>query len=139
MATIALTTADKVEVIESIDQKTLPTGEDITAGQAIRVNTAGKWVKADAAAGSNANGKGVHIATRTAKSGESVTGIRQGKMDGWVLTGLAYGADVFLSDTAGALADAAGTTSVVLARVQSSTAVPAGTANDKTLRINCPL
>ena len=45
---IALMTADKVEVVESVIQMTLTTAEDITAGAPVRLDTtSGKWTKAN--------------------------------------------------------------------------------------------
>jgi hypothetical protein len=143
MAAIALTTAGRVEVIESLDQKTLPAGVAVTAGQAVyQVATTGKWGLALATAASNA--AGVHIALRSVGAGEGLTAMRTGRMDGFALGTLGYGDSVFLSDTPGTLQTTAGTVSIVLARVQSSSAQPFATgtnatALDKTLRVDCPL
>jgi hypothetical protein len=137
MAAIALVTANKVEVEASIDQHTAPAGVAITAGQAVQLNSSGKWILAKATTAALA--RRTHIATRTVAAGEGLTAIRQGVMDGYDLSGLAYNAPVYLSDTDGGLADAAGTVSTVLGFVTSAWAQPLGTAADKILYVNTPL
>jgi hypothetical protein len=137
MADIALQTANKAEVVESRNQMTLRAAVAVTAGQAVRVGASGTWVLAKAT--STANGTGVYIATRTVKAGEGLTAIRSGVMDGWDLSGLAYGAAVYLSDTDGALATAAGTVSIVLGRVIPAAATVRGVNPDKILEVQCPL
>lgn len=137
MADIALTTAGRVEVLESNSQTTLQAGVAVTAGQAIRPGTNGTWILALATAASN--GAGVHIATKTAAVGEGLTGIRAGVMDGFALSGLAQNDSVFLSDTSGAIATGSGTASIQLGRVMPANATPLGTAPDKVLRLACPV
>lgn len=137
MSAIALTTAGRVEVMESESQKTLQAGVAITAGQAIYpVVTTGRWGLAAATAATNCSN--VHLATKSAAIGEGLTGIKRGKMDGYAISALNFGDQVFLSDTPGGLDTAAGTVSVVLGRVQPSTAQPLGTNPDHTLVVNCP-
>lgn len=132
---IALVTANKVEVVESISQMTLPTAEDITAGMAVRLDTtSGKWTKANGTSAAEARIWGV--ATRTAKSGMPLTAIRKGVMDGFDLAALDYDAAVYLSDTDGRLSTVAGTTSVVIGRVIPATSTSLGTAYDKILQID---
>ena len=132
---IALTIADRVEVVESIIQMTLPTAEDITAGMAVRLDTTnGKWTKANGTSTAEARVWGV--ATRTAKSGLPLTAIRKGVMDGFDLSALDYDAPVYLSDTDGRLSTVAGTTSVVMGRVIPATSTTLGTAYDKILQID---
>jgi hypothetical protein len=137
MANLALKTANRVEIIASLNQHTLRAAVAITAGQAIRIGTAGKWILAKAT--SAAAGAGVYIATRTVGAGESVTGIRKGQFDGFDVSGLAYGAAVYLSDTDGALADAAGTASIVVGRVGAIDGVAVGSSPNKILEVDCPL
>ena len=132
---IALTIADRVEVVESIIQMTLPTAEDITAGMAVRLDTTnGKWTKANGTSTAEARVWGV--ATRTVKSGLPLTAIRKGVMDGFDLSALDYDAPVYLSDTDGRLSTVAGTTSVVMGRVIPATSTTLGTAYDKILQID---
>jgi len=131
---IALVTADKVEVAESVIQMTLPTAEDITAGMPVRLDTtSGKWTKANGTSAGEARAWGV--ATRTAKSGRALTAVRKGVMDGWDLSALDYDAAVYLSDTDGRLSTVAGTTSVVIGRVIPGTSTTLGTAFDKILSV----
>lgn len=135
MADIALVTANKVEVVESIEQMTLPTDEAITAGMAVRLNTTtGKFTKANGSGAAEARIYG--IATKTVASGMPLTAIRQGVMDGWDLSGLAYDAVVYLSDTDGRLGDAAGTVSTVVGRVIPGTSEALGTSYSKLLLVD---
>lgn len=134
MADIALVTADKIEVVESIIQMTLPAAEAITAGMAVRLDTtSGKFTKANGSAAGEARIWG--IATKTVASGMPVTAIRKGVMDGWDLSGLNYDAAVYLSDTDGRLADANGTVNVAVGRVIPGTSTTLGTAYDKILSV----
>ena len=131
---IALTTADRVEIVESVIQMTLPTDEAITAGMAVRISTTtGKFTKANGSSAGEARAWGV--ATRTAASGQALTAIRLGAMDGWDLSALDYDAPVYLSDTDGRLSTVAGTTSVVMGRVVAATSTTLGTAYDKILQV----
>lgn len=135
MADINLVTANKVNVVESIKQLTLPAIEAITAGMVMRLDTAtGKFTKANGTAAGEARGK--WIATKTVAAGEAVTGIENGVMDGYDLAALDYDAPIYLSDTDGRLADAAGTVSVVIGRVIPGTAATLGTAFDKLLLVD---
>jgi hypothetical protein len=136
MAAIALVTANKVEVVETIDQHTAPAAVAVTAGQAVQLGTAGKWILAKATTAALA--RRTYIATRTVLAGEALTGIRQGVMDGFDLSGLAYNAPVYLSDTDGGVADAAGTVATIIGYVLGVWAQPLGTAADKVLAINTP-
>ena len=84
----------------------------ITNGQAVRQNTSGKAALADANAGSGAEKfRGLALTKVGASQGVSV--LKRGHVYGFDLSSLAYDALVYLSDTAGALADAPSTTSSV--------------------------
>lgn len=134
MADISLVTANKVFVVESIEQLTLPAAEAITAGMAMRLDTStGKFTKSNGSSAGEARGK--WLATKTVAAGEPVTGIKRGVMDGYDLSGLNYDAPVYLSDTDGRLADAAGTVSTVVGRVIPGTSTTLGTALDKLLLV----
>lgn len=135
MTAIALTTANKVEIVESNIQMTLPAIEAVTAGQAVRLDTStGKFTKSNGSASGEARIYG--IATKTVAAGEPVTAIRKGVMDGFALSGLNYDAAIYLSDTDGTLADAAGTVSVVVGRVIPATGTTLGTGFDKILFVD---
>ncbi len=135
MADIALVTANKVEVVESITQMTLPAAEAITAGMAVRLDTGtGKFTKAKGTDAAEARIYGV--ATKTVAAGLGVTAIRQGVMDGFALAGLNYDAPVYLSDTDGTLADSVGTVTIAVGRVIPGPSTALGTAFDKLLFVD---
>jgi len=137
MANLALVTANKLEVVESISQMTLPTAEVCSPGQAVRLDTSnGKYTKANGTTAAEARIYGVVVGGKANVAGEPVTAIRKGVLDGYDLSGLAYDAPVYLSDTDGALADAAGTVSVVVGRVIPGTSTTLGTAFDKLLLVD---
>jgi hypothetical protein len=116
------------------DQATYPAAEAIVAGAPIRLDTSnGRFTNANAS--SAAEARATHIATHSAAAGEAVTGIRRGLLDGFVLDALAYDAAVYLSNTDGRLADAAGTTPVTVGRVVPGFATTLGTAADKLLDV----
>jgi hypothetical protein len=135
MATVSPSTAGRIEVVEWGEQETLPAAADITAGTFVREDTSGNWIQALAT--SAANAKGARLALRTVKSGEALTAMKNGVVSGFTVS-QAFNVDLFLSDT-GTLADAAGTSSVVVGRVLTGTANQAADAHDKNIRIDCPL
>jgi hypothetical protein len=57
------------------------------------------------------------IALKSVAAGQPVPVLVRGVVFGFTVSGLAYDAAVYVSDTAGSLADAAGTTSLVAGRV----------------------
>lgn len=135
MANIALVAANKVSIVESIIQTTLPAAEAITAGAAVRIDVAtGKFTNANATSAAEARIYG--IAARTVPAGVAVTAIRKGVMDGFVLDALAYDAAVHLSNTDGTLADAAGTTAAIVGRVIPGASSNLGVGFDKILFID---
>lgn len=133
MANLALVTAARVRVVESLEQMTLPTAEAIIAGQAVRIDTTtGKFTLANGTSAGEARIYGV--ATQSQAAGLPVTAIRRGVLDGYNIT-QAYDAAIYLSDTDGMLADAAGTVSTVVGRVIPATGTTLGTAFDKLLYV----
>lgn len=135
MANIALVTADTLHVVESIIQMTLPAAEAITAGQAVRLDTSsGKFTLAN---GTDAAESRIYgIAVKTTAAGMPVTAIRKGVLEGYNLSGDAYDAPVYLSDTDGTLAQGNGTVTVVVGRVIPATAAALGAAYDKLLFVD---
>jgi hypothetical protein len=134
MADIALTTADRIEVVESLTQMTLPAGEAIEAGAAVRIDADGKFTAAN---GTDATEAAIYgIATKSVPAGMGVTAIRRGVLDGFAISGLAFWAAVYLSDTDGTLGDGAGTVSVVVGRVIPAHATTLGPAADKLLFVD---
>jgi hypothetical protein len=136
MSLVTVTVTNRVEVVESIEQKTLPAGAAIAAGNAVYPGTNGTWLLADAAT----NSSGVHLALRTAAVGEGLTAMKQGRIDGINVASLAQNAGVYLSATPGRLETApSGTNSILIGRVSPANAQPLGTAPDKILSVNPPL
>lgn len=135
MADLALVTADTLHIVESIEQMTGVAGVDITAGQIIRPDaTTGKWALSDA--NNAADVLCSYMATRTAKAGTALTGLKRGTVDGFDVSGLSYGDPAYISDTAGALGSTAGTTSRVGGQVVPGFSQRLGSAPDKLLRVD---
>jgi len=116
MADIALTAAqvgacfpDKAEIVDMIAAST------ITQGQALYQTTAGKAAPADANAGGLQQFRG--IALNGAGAGQAVSVLVRGHIYGFTVSGMNGDAIAYLSDTVGALADAAGTMTVICGRV----------------------
>lgn len=99
-----------------IQQHTIKAGGAVRAGAGVRFDaTTGKFIEGNAANATNANIVG--IALRTRAEGEGVTVIQKGIIAGFDLSGLNFGATVYLSDTTGVLADAQGTVNKPVGRV----------------------
>lgn len=114
MADLVITQCDQVQVVQ---QHTGPAVEAIAEGQRCRF---------DATTGKVALGNGTNaaesapggIAVHAAAIGEAVTIIREGIVEvGAALAALNFGAIVYVSDTDGTFADAAGTVTVAAGRV----------------------
>lgn len=133
MANIAVATANRIEVVESIIQKTLVAAEAILAGAPVRIDTSAKFTNANAT--TTTENRIYGIATRTVAAGEALTAVRQGVLDGFTIS-QAYDAVIYLSDTDGRLADAAGTVSTVVGRVVPGTANSIGANPDKLLFVD---
>ena len=135
MADIALTTANRVEVVKVIEMcPPLIAAEAITAGAPIRLDTSsGKATNANATTAAEARVYG--IATKTVAAGEAISALRIGIMDGFALSDSDYDKDMWLSDTDGRVADAAGTVNVAIGRVVPGIATTIGTAADKLLYV----
>lgn len=135
MANLALVTSGKVNVVESIEQMTLPLGETLVVGDAVRIDTTtGKWTGANGSSAGEARIWGVLASVDAA--GAVGTAIRKGVLDGFNLTSQAYDAAIYISNTDKTLADSAGTTSVVVGRVIPAFATTLGTAADKLLHVD---
>lgn len=134
MVAIALTTAGKLRVVRSESQFTGVAAEAITIGQAVRIDTVtGKVTKSNGTGAAEARTLG--IALKAAQAGEALSVLRKGILDGFALGALDYDAAVYLSDTDGAIADAAGTVSLAVGRVIAGFATTIGTAADKLLMV----
>lgn len=136
MAAVSLVTAGKLRVVESIQQMTLPFAESVNVGQVVRIDTStGKWTKANGTTAAEARVWGVLVSKDAA--GAVGTAIRQGVVDGFDLSSLAYDLAIYMSDTDGGLADdAASTVDVIVGRVIPGTSTTLGTAYDKLLEID---
>jgi TPP-dependent indolepyruvate ferredoxin oxidoreductase alpha subunit len=134
MADLAAPTS--LNVVESLEQMTLPAAEAIVMGAPVRIDTvSGRFTNANATVAAEARAYGV--AVRTAIAGVPVTAVKKGVLDmGDIFDGLGYDADVFLSDNEGVLADAAGTVNKVVGKVVPGLNVTLGTANDKMLLVD---
>jgi hypothetical protein len=135
MADIALVTAGKIEVVESIIQATLPVNEDVTAGDLLRIDvTTGHFTRSNGSSAGEADTFGV--ATRTVKNGMPVTAIRKGVLAGFNLAAQGYSATLYASNTDGKIADAAGTVSKVVGKVIPVWGQLLGASPDKLLFVD---
>jgi hypothetical protein len=135
MADLALVTAGKMRIVESIQQMTLPFAEACDIGDAVRIDTTtGKWTKANGTSAGEARVWGI-LASKDG-AGAAGTAIRRGVLDGFNLTDQAYDKAIQLSDTDGKLEDGtAATVDVPIGRVIPGTATTLGTAYDKLLSV----
>jgi hypothetical protein len=130
-STVTFSTAT-LDIEESLEQMTLPLAADTDEGVPVYVNSSGKFAQCDASVIGTAGFYG--ITTRKGKAGEPVTAIARGVVGGFTLT-QNFGTDVFLSDTTGKLADAAGTVSRKVGEVIPAYGQPRGGTPAKLLRI----
>lgn len=117
MADIAASGAG-FRVVDGIqaDQLTSVAAEDIADGAAVRIDpTTGHYTAANATTAAEADVFG--IAPKGQKAGHPLTAYRKTLLEGYDLSGMDYGADVFLSNTDETLGDVAGTVSVVVGKV----------------------
>lgn len=117
MADIALTAA-QIAPVENVSREvfTFIAGETITAGQAVYfIAASGKVGVADANAAGKQQFRG--IALNGGGAGQAIDVLSRGMVYGYTISGLNADAIVYLSDTAGALADGAGTMTVNCGRV----------------------
>ena len=84
--------------------------EAITKGQAVYQTTSGTAGVADANAANQQQFRG--IALNAAGAGQAVAVCKRGALYGYTLTGQDYDDPLYLSDTAGAIADSVGTLTV---------------------------
>lgn len=106
-------------------------GVAITAGQFVYINSSGNAALADASAAGTAVAIGV--ALETVSIGQTVPILVYGYVGGFTLTSQAYNTLCFVSNTAGAAADAAGDVTAPVGRVWSLT----DAARTKVLFVNC--
>jgi hypothetical protein len=111
MADITVTAA-QVSLVDPLKAEvySLIAAEAITAGQVVFIDNTGKAQLADADAAGEQQARG--IALNAAGIGGAVDIVKRGRVAGFTLTDQNYSAPIYLSDTTGALADAAGATTV---------------------------
>ncbi len=135
MAIISLITVSRVEVVESIEQLTLPAVEAITPGSPVRLDTStGKFTNANGSTAAEARVYGIAVGSHAISAGMPVTAVRRGVLDGFSFS-QAYDAAIYLSDTDGSLADSAGTVSTVVGRVMPGISELNGSAFAKLLHV----
>jgi len=129
MANLTISRCRPVQVYR---QFTGPLAEAVSEGEYCRLNTgSGMIEKGNATNAAESRDGGIAINSGVAR--QAITVVADGIVDvGDALNALAYDADVFLSDTDGKFADAAGTVSKI-----AGTVVPgwANTTADKLLRV----
>jgi hypothetical protein len=95
-------------------------GEALEAGQVVYIDTtAGTYKIADANAAGLQQARGICLTS--AGAGQAINILKKGHVAGYTLTSQSYDDQIFLSDTAGDLADAAGTMTVPVGRVVAMT------------------
>ncbi len=104
----------------------------IEAGQVVYIDSSGDVDLADASAAGTATARG--IALESAGAGQAIDFCERGWLFGFTLS-QAYSAAIYLSDTAGDLADAVGTVTVLVGRVVAMT----DKARTKVLAVNFPI
>lgn len=139
-----LAVIDRVNLLEHLGERvevSVPAGAALAAGATVRFDTSGKAVAASASAAGTADIYGINATRGVNQANITCQVVRRGKVTLYdanganVLDGLAYGALVYASNTAGRLSDAAGTVSVVIGRV-----VPIWSSNppEKALELSVP-
>lgn len=91
-------------------------GASVTALQAVHSDTDGDMILSDASVAGTAIFDGL-VLNNSAADGDPITIINRGAVYGFDLSSQTYGDVIYLSDTSGALADAAGTVSVAVGKV----------------------
>ena len=89
----------------------------LDAGQAVYINSNGKAALADASEAATIGNMAVVLNKAGAGSGVSL--LKEGHVTGFDLSGMAYGAKAYVSDTSGALGTTAGTVSSVAGTVMA--------------------
>lgn len=97
----------KVALVKIVQQFTVPAGEDIDAGEAVRLNATTSKAELANATSSAETAAVVGIASRTVKENEALTVLQKGVMEiGGAGDALDFGEPVYLSDTDGKLGEA---------------------------------
>jgi hypothetical protein len=125
-------TADRVSALDPLKAliKSYVAAVAILKGDAVYITTTGTVGKCDANDSGKYQFRG--IALKAAAAGEITDVLQDGEVAGFAVSGLNVDARVYVSNTAGKLADAAGTVGIVAGRVSILTDQPTYT---KVLRI----
>jgi hypothetical protein len=107
--------------------------EAVTAGQPAYQTTVGKFGIADANASGKQQARGIFL--QTVAAGQAVDILKRGHCYGFTLSSQNYDAPLYLSDTAGSIADSVGTMTVCVGRVM---ALPDSSLT-KVAYIDCPI
>lgn len=113
------------------EQETTLLGETCAAGDLVRFDTSGNFTGANGTSTTENNWVGILLTGGIA--GEAATAICKGKVAGFDVSALAFGASVFASDTDKTLGDVAGTASAVVGKVYPGKA--SGATRDKILKV----
>lgn len=118
MGDISVTAVQVAEVYadESVRKRNGIAAETVTGGQSVCRYTDGKYHLCDANNAGYEQFRGI-VKYPGGGAGQAITVIEDGEVYGFDLSGLAYDALVYQSDTAGALATSQGTKLVVVGRV----------------------
>lgn len=111
-------TADSVALVDPDKAVTFSVilNETVARGQpAYQVAASGKFGLADANGSGKQQFRGLFL--DPGASGQGVSLIKEGRVEGFDLSGLDYDDPVYLSDTVGELSDSAGTMTVIVGRV----------------------
>jgi hypothetical protein len=125
----------RLDIVESLEQRDLPLDVALTAPGPVYIDPVTGNFKPASAAAAGAAAKPYGIAVKPGGVGETVTAVARGELSGFDFSGIGFGADIFLSDAPGQVADAAGTVNVRLGEVMPVTGAPVGSARAKTLRV----
>lgn len=128
-------TASAISLVRKEEAFEAVAGEALTAGQLVFVDgTTGKVLKT-AATSAGALGYRRGIVLRSVAAGKAVTVLNKGLVSlGNALSAVAYGAPIYASDTAGAIATSVGTVTYMIGQVEAVWSTP--TVPDKLLRID---
>jgi hypothetical protein len=110
-------TAAKVAGQSDTRTRSYKAAATITAGQALYITTAGTVNLADASTGGGVAIQWRGIALNGGYTGDPIRMAFEGPVEGFGVSGLNVEAPLYLSNTAGAIADAAGDASLIVGRV----------------------
>jgi hypothetical protein len=136
MAALGVRTAGSIEVVEPIEQLTLPAGEVLAAGDLVGIDGNGRWIRTTPA---DDGGVGYGIVVRNARYNEAVTAFRRAVLDGFVLDALPFAAPLYAGDTAGKIVDVVETMAVPIATVIPATGVGRNESFDRLLLLDVPI